>query len=589
MLKDKLALLPSNPGCYLMRDKNGTIIYVGKAKNLKNRVKSYFQSAHSGKTQRLVEEIVDFEYIVTTSELESLVLELNLIKKHDPKYNVMLKDDKTYPFIQITDEWHPRLIVTRDVKKKKKGKIFGPYPNVSAARETVQLLNRIYPLRKCNKLPKKECLYYHMGQCLAPCIKDIKKSDYQEYIDGIVRFLKGDHKDILDTIEKRMLEASEQLNFEVAKEYRDLIEYINATVEKQKMHISDMKDRDVFGYAYKNGWLCIQVFYVRAGKLIERDVSFIPILNDVESDFETFIGQFYDSNLLPSEVIVPKGTNTKILSELLDLKVWSPTRGEKKKLADLACSNAEIALGEKFSLIERDEDRTIGAVENLGKILNIETPHRIEAFDNSNIMGVDAVSAMVCFVDGKPSKKDYRKYRVKYVEGPDDYATMREVIYRRYYRVLMEGLVKPDLIVVDGGKGQISAAREVINSLGMTIPIVGLKKDDKHKTSNLLAFDPAVEVSLKKDSNEFYLLHRIQDEVHRFAITFHKNVRSKSLFSTHLDKIDGIGEARKKALLKHFGSLKKIKEAGLEELSEIVPINTAKNIIDYFELENNKE
>ncbi len=559
-IQHKLALLPDQPGCYLMKDRQGTIIYVGKAKILKNRVRSYFTGSHDGKTQRLVGEIENFEYIVTSSDLEALILELNLIKKHDPKYNVMLKDDKTYPFIKLTAERHPRLITTRKVKKDK-GKYFGPYPNVGAANETKKLLDRLYPLRKCNTLPDRVCLYYHMGQCLAPCVKEVPNDTYKEMKEEITRFLNGGYKDIKKELQVKMEEAAEKLEFERAKEYRDQIQHIEATMEKQKMTQTDFTDRDVFGYAVEKGWMCVQVFFVRQGKLIERDVSMFPIYNEPSEEFLTFLGTFYtkSNHFKPKEIYLPEHVEMDLVEQLLEVKTFQPQRGQKKQLVDLATKNAKIALGEKFALIERDEDRTIKAVENLGKAMNIYTPFRIESFDNSNIQGADPVSALVVFIDGKPAKKEYRKYKIKTVKGPDDYESMREVVRRRYTRVLKENLPLPDLIIIDGGKGQIEAAREIIeDELGLDIPIAGLAKDDKHNTAELLYGNPLETVPLGRRSQEFYLLQRIQDEVHRFAITFHRQVRGKTAFQSVLDDIAGIGPKRKKQLLKHFGSLKKI-------------------------------
>ncbi|MGE8017694.1 excinuclease ABC subunit UvrC [Peribacillus frigoritolerans] len=569
-IKNKLALLPDQPGCYLMKDRQGTIIYVGKAKVLKNRVRSYFTGSHDGKTFRLVNEIEDFEYIVTSSNIEALILELNLIKKHDPKYNVMLKDDKTYPFIKLTAERHPRLIITRKVKKDK-GKYFGPYPNAFAANETKKLLDRIYPLRKCNTLPDRVCLYYHLGQCLAPCVYEVEEQEYKKMVDDINRFLNGGHTEIKKELTEKMLEASEELDFERAKEFRDKIAHIDITMEKQKMMTTDFIDRDVFGFAYDKGWMCVQVFFVRQGKLIERDVSLFPVYDEPEQELLTFLGQFYEitNHFKPKEILLPESVDAEMAEGLLGVKTIHPKRGAKKDMLKLANKNASIALQEKFSLIERDEERTINAVENLGKQLGIYTPHRIEAFDNSNIQGSDPVSALVVFIDGKPEKREYRKYKIKTVQGPDDYESMREVVRRRYSRVLKEGLPLPDLIIIDGGKGHVEAVRDILeNELGLDIPLSGLIKDEKHRTSQLMIGNPFELVPLDSRSQEFYLLQRIQDEVHRFAITFHRQLRGKNAVHSQLDDIPGVGEKRRKQLLRHFGSLKKIKEATAEEIME---------------------
>lgn len=568
-IQDKLALLPDQPGCYLMKDDQGTIIYVGKAKVLKNRVRSYFTGNHDGKTQRLVQEIADFEYIVTSSNVEALLLEINLIKKHDPRFNIRLKDDKTYPFIKITNERHPRLIITRQVKKDK-GKYFGPYPNVYAANEVKKILDRLYPLRKCNTLPNKVCLYYHLGQCLAPCVFEVDEAKYRQMEDEIVSFLNGGYKKVKQELNTKMAQAAANMEFEKAGEYRDQINAIETTMEKQKMTVTDFVDRDVFGYAIDKGWMCVQVFFIRQGKLIEREASQFPFYNDADEDFLTFIGQFYQkaNHIPPKEIYLPDDVDDEAIQAVVpETKVLVPKRGNKKELVKLAYKNAKIALNEKFSLLERNEERTVGAVERLGEAMGIPTPSRIEAFDNSNIQGTDPVSAMVTFIDGKPSKNDYRKYKIKTVAGPDDYGTMREVVRRRYWRVLKEGLPLPDLILIDGGKGQIESARDIlVNELGLDIPVAGLAKDDRHRTSQLLFGEPLEIIPLERNSESFYLLQRIQDEVHRFAITFHRQLRSKSGFQSVLDGIPGVGPGRKKTLLQHFGSMKKIKAASVEEL-----------------------
>ncbi|MGX7417503.1 excinuclease ABC subunit UvrC [Carnobacterium gallinarum] len=588
-IEHKLELLPNQPGCYLMKDKNGTIIYVGKAKILKNRVRSYFRGSHDTKTERLVSEIADFEYIVTGSNIEALLLEINLIKKNDPKYNIMLKDDKTYPFIKITNEKYPRLLITRKVLKDK-ATYFGPYPDVKAANETKKLLDKLYPLRKCKVLPNRVCLYYHLGQCLAPCIQEIPKETYTEMVEEIKRFLNGGYQEVKQELEQKMEVASGNLEFEKAAELRDQITSIVTTMEQQKMTSADFIDRDVFGYAVDKGWMCVQVFFVRQGKLIERDVSLFPFYNDEEEDFLTFIGQFYQKNhhFVPKEILIPQNIDSASVEALVTAtKVSQPQRGQKKELVQLANKNAAVSLSEKFSLIEKKEERTYGAVKRLGDAMNIPLPGRIEAFDNSNTMGVDPVSAMVVFLDGKPAKNEYRKYKIKTVVGPDDYASMREVIYRRYSRVLKDELPLPDLVIIDGGKGQVDAAREVLeNQLGLDIPIAGLAKDNKHRTSELL-FGPELEtIPLKRNSQEFFLLQRIQDEVHRFAITFHRQLRNKNSFASKLDGIDGLGPTRKKNLLKTFKSMKNIQEASMDDLKAIgLPKNVAQNVYDKFQNE----
>lgn len=588
LIQHKLSLLPDLPGCYLMKDRQGTIIYVGKAKILKNRVRSYFTGSHDAKTQRLVGEIEDFEYIVTGSDIEALILELNLIKQYDPKFNIMLKDDKTYPYLKLTAERHPKLIVTRQLKKDK-GKYFGPYPNATAAHETKKLLDRLYPYRKCYQLPDRVCLYYHMGQCLAPCVHEVKTETYKEMIDDISRFLNGGYKHVKKELTEKMSVAAENLEFERAKEYRDQIANIEAVMEKQTMMMNDFTDRDVFGYAVEKGWMCVQVFFVRQGKLIERDVSIFPLYQSAEEEMLTFIGQFYgkSGHLLPKEILLPEGINEEIVQELLKVNVLVPQRGKKKDLVKLSMKNAVISLSQKFQLIERQEQRTIGACEDLGKAMNISPPLRIEAFDNSHTGGVDPVSAMVSFIDGKPNRKDYRKYKTKTAAAHDDYGAMREVIRRRYTRVLKDDLPLPDLIIIDGGKGQMEIAREVIeDELGLSIPIAGLAKDDKHQTAQLLYGNPVETVPLKRTSEAFYLLQRIQDEVHRFVITFHRQRRDTNSLTSALDGLPGIGPKRKKQLLKHFGSMKKIKEASTDQLIEAgMPTKVAESIMGYFQEE----
>ncbi|HDJ3107813.1 TPA: excinuclease ABC subunit UvrC [Staphylococcus aureus] len=580
-IKNKLNVVPMEPGCYLMKDRNDQVIYVGKAKKLRNRLRSYFTGAHDAKTTRLVGEIRCFEFIVTSSETESLLLELNLIKQYQPRYNILLKDDKSYPFIKITKEKYPRLLVTRTVKQGT-GKYFGPYPNAYSAQETKKLLDRIYPYRKCDKMPDKLCLYYHIGQCLGPCVYDVDLSKYAQMTKEITDFLNGEDKTILKSLEERMLTASESLDFERAKEYRDLIQHIQNLTNKQKIMSSDKTIRDVFGYSVDKGWMCIQVFFIRQGNMIKRDTTMIPLQQTEEEEFYTFIGQFYSLNqhILPKEVHVPRNLDKEMIQFVVDTKIVQPARGPKKDMVDLAAHNAKVSLNNKFELISRDESRTIKAIEELGTQMGIQTPIRIEAFDNSNIQGVDPVSAMVTFVDGKPDKKNYRKYKIKTVKGPDDYKSMREVVRRRYSRVLNEGLPLPDLIIVDGGKGHMNGVIDVLqNELGLDIPVAGLQKNDKHQTSELLYGASAEIVPLKKNSQAFYLLHRIQDEVHRFAITFHRQTRQKTGLKSILDDIDGIGNKRKTLLLRSFGSIKKMKEATLEDFKNIgIPENVAKNL-----------
>lgn len=568
-IKHKLSLLPLQPGCYLMKNEEGTVIYVGKAKKLKNRVSSYFNGVHNYKTTKLVSEIVDFDYIVTQSEKEALLLEINLIKDYSPRYNIMFMDNSYYPYIQLTKERHPRLRIVRDAKDKK-CRHFGPFPDATAARETFKLLNRLYPLRKCNHIPKKPCLYASLNQCLAPCVNEVTEETYQELTRQITRFIKGDVKDVIDDLECKMAAASEALNFEQAKEYRDLIRYIEHVTSKQHVQFADQVDRDILGFYVDKGYLSIQIFFMRQGKLLSRDFNLMPLYDEEADEVIRFVVDFYRANTYPKELLVPSGIDVELLESVLECKVVHPEKGNKADLVKMANENAKEMLEKKFALQETDRKNTVEAVEQLGRLLHRPTPHVIELFDNSNIQGSYAVAGMVVFVDGKPSRSDYRKYKIKTVEGPDDYGSMREIIYRRYLRVMTDGLRKPDLIIVDGGKGQIKAAREVIEMLHIPIYVCGLAKDDKHQTAVLLDMNGEV-VEIDRRTPLFYLLTRMQDEVHRYAITFHRQVRSKSLFDSILDDVEGIGPKRKRQLLKKFGSVKRMKEASEDELKEILP------------------
>ena len=588
LIKSKLELLPTSPGCYIHKDKNGTIIYVGKAKNLRNRVRSYFRGSHDTKTEALVSEIVDFEFIVTESNIEALLLEINLIKENKPKYNIMLKDDKSYPFIKITNERYPRLIITRQVKKDG-GLYFGPYPDVGAANEIKRLLDRIFPFRKCTNPPSKVCFYYHIGQCMAHTVCRKDEAYFKAMSQEVSDFLKGQDDKIIDDLKEKMTVAAQSMEFERAAEYRDLIQAVGTLRTKQRVMAKDLQNRDVFGYYVDKGWMCVQVFFVRQGKLIERDVNLFPYYNDPDEDFLTYVGQFYQdkSHLVPNEILIPQDIDEEAIKALVNTKVLKPQRGEKKQLVNLAIKNARVSLEQKFNLLEKSVEKTQGAIENLGRLLQIPTPVRIESFDNSNIMGTSPVSAMVVFVNGKPSKKDYRKYKIKTVVGPDDYASMREVIRRRYGRVQRDGLTPPDLIVIDGGQGQVNIAKQVIQEeLGLDIPIAGLQKNDKHQTHELLFGDPLEVVELSRNSQEFFLLQRIQDEVHRFAITFHRQLRSKNSFSSQLDGIEGLGPKRKQNLMKYFKSLTKIKEASVDEIVAVgIPRTVAEAVHQHLNLE----
>lgn len=586
-IKAKLSLLPDEPGCYLHKNQFGEVIYVGKAKNLKNRVRSYFTGAHDLKTERLVADIRDFEYIITASELEALLLEMTLIKKHDPKYNIMLKDDKSYPYLKITNETYPRLITTRKLKKDG-GHYFGPYPNAYAANETKRLLDRLYPLRKCQPMPKKLCLYYHIGQCLGPCEIPNLENEQKEIVSEIRRFLSGETKDLVQSLQEKMSSAAEAMEFERAGELRDQVRAIESIMNKQNMITADLTSRDVFGIYVDKGWMCVQVFFLRGGKMIERDVSLFPIYGTAAEELESFIVQFYEKNIKPSEIYVPPLVNQMLLKEAIGLRVHVPVRGSKRKLLDLATKNAENAIGERFELIARDEKKTVQAVQELADAIDVHPLSRIEIIDNANIQGADAVSALVVFEDGKPLKKEYRKFKIKTVKGPDDYESMREIVRRRYRRLLLEGARLPDLVLIDGGLGQLNAALEVIqNELGLSLPVGSLKKDDKHRTSQLLFGEGGQLIELHPRSSAFYLLQRMQDEVHRFAITFHRSLRSKGMTRSLLDDIPGVGPKRRQQLIRHFGSMRSLKKANIEQLTEAgLPTKLAETVAEYLSQTN---
>ena len=562
-----------------MKNKDGVIIYVGKAKNLKNRVNSYFRGKHYGKTAKLVSEIVDFEYIVVSSEVESLILEINLIKKYDPKYNILLRDDKSYPYIELTDDLVPQLKVVRNINRKKNHKnLYGPYPNVTAARGTVNLLNRIYPLRKCRTYPKKPCLYYHIGQCLGYCMKEIEQAKIVLMKNEIIKFLNGDDSSVKEKLEKEMLDESNQMHYEKALEIKKLLDYIEVTLTRQKVELKDNINRDIFGYFQDKGYLSVQVFFIRNSKIIERHSKIFPLVDEKEEELTRYIANFYSKNVLkPKEILVPSIVDEKILSQYLGITVKRPKKGEKLKLIQMASDNAKIALNEKFELIKKDEEKTIEANEELRKILKLDILDRIDIFDNAHLFGNYNVSGMVVFKNGYPSKGDYRKFKIS-IDKNDDYGTMREAIYRRYFRVLKDNLERPNLIIVDGGIGQINVARDVVNSLNLNIPVVGLKKDSHHATSKLLAFNPLEEIDIDKRSNLFYLLERMQDEVHNFTINYHRQIRSKGSLASLLDNIDGIGEVRKNELLKKYKTITKLKSLNIEQLDEVLPNQVSLNL-----------
>ena len=581
LVENKLTLLPTLPGCYIMKNAKDKIIYIGKAKNLRNRVRSYFRGKQEGKTARLVEEIADFEYVVTASDKEALLLEVTLIQKHKPRYNILLKFGTSYPYLKITNERHPQLIITSEVMKDE-AEYFGPYPNVGAAQQTQEIIHKIYPLRKCNGYQKRACLYYHIGQCIGPCDHDVSPEEYREQIKHIRSFLNGNVKTIKHDLKEKMHQASEDLNFEAAAEYRNQISYIEQTVEKQAIIFKDFKSRDFFNYYVDRGWISIQVFFVRQAALTKREVAMFPIMEDANDEMMKYILQYYQhsNNTVPKEIYVPAGLDIDFLSEELGTKVHIPQRGEKKHLLDTAGQNSRLALKQEFHLITMEQLKTTGASEELSEALNLSYIETIEAFDHSNIQGTSPVSAMVSFREGKPDKNNYRKFHVNTVQGSNEAATTREVIRRRYTRLLKENGEFPDLILMDGGKIQVNAAKDVLeNELGLSIPVAGMVKDDRHQTAQLIFGEDLRIVNLHPRSQAFYLVQRIQDEVHRFAISFHRNVRSKNSFSSILDDIPGVGPKTRTKLLRHFKSLKLLKEADIQEVIDLgINRKTAENI-----------
>ena len=577
--KEKLRLVPELPGSYQMKDKDGCIIYVGKAKNLKNRLKSYFTGTVTGKTAMLVADIYDFDYIVTSSELESLILEITLIKKYDPKYNILLKDDKSYPYIELTNETYPRLRVVRNVARKRHtSKLFGPYPNVSAARKTVAMINRLYPLRKCEHLPKKECLYYHIKECLGYCIKKIDPAIIQEMTAEITSFLKGNSEQIKKKIETEMLRASQNLNYERALELKNMLTDIDITLTKQQIDLHKNYQFDLFAYYQQENYLSITVFFIRNGLLFGKVHETLLTMDNAEEDMLQYIIHFYEKNMKPKEILVPMTLDRDILEAYLERKVITPQRGALKKLITMAEENAKVMLKEELEKLQADETSKQQALQELAALLKVEKVSRMESFDNSHLFGTFYVGAMVVFRDFEPLKNEYRKFKIT-SGAKDDLGAMREVLYRRYYRAIMENSTLPDVIVMDGGPTQVSVAKEILDSLHLAIPIIGLKKDKKHRTSSVINQD-LEPLHIPTDSHLFLYLSRIQEEVHRFAITYHRSLKQKGALTSYLDVIPGIGPVRRKALLKQFGSLKKMREATVEELTAIVGKEAAANLFE---------
>ena len=582
MFKDKLSLIPHLPGSYQMKNSDGVIIYVGKAKDLKKRVNSYFNRPQTGKTAKMVSEIADFSYIVAGSELEAFLLEFNLIKQYDPKYNILLKDDKSYPYIEYISKPYPKLQVSRylNIKKKDKKMLFGPYPNAYAARKIVSLINRLYPLKKCDTMPKKVCLYYHIGECLGYCERHVDEKKLQVMENEILSFLRGNADVLKNKILEKINMYSEQLNFEMALELKKELNYISIVLDKQKMELHDYVNRDIIGYYFNKGYLSIQILFLRNGRMVGGHTDIFPVVSTLEDELDTYIMNFYSRHEVPKEILCVKEVNTEILSEITSSSFLIPIKGKKKKLVDMASENAKINLENELEIIVRDEEKTEKANDELRDILGLKKLDRIDLFDNSNLFGSFTVSCMVVFKNGRPAKKEYRKYKIS-LDKNDDYHTMQEVIYRRYYRALVDRTELPDLIIVDGGINQMNACMEILNSLNLSIRVCGLRKNDKHRTNDLIDAVGYKTVEIDKSSPVFHYLTRMQDEVHRYTISYHRTIRSKGAISSVLDNIEGIGAKRKKELIKAFGSIAKLENASIEELSQIIPEATAIRLQEY--------
>ena len=581
--KEKLSLVPHKPGSYQMLDKNGTIIYVGKAKDLNKRLHSYFNRTHTGKTAKMVSLIDDFKYVVATSEIEAFIIEINLIKEFKPKYNIMLMDDKSYPYIEYISKPYPRLKISRylNIRKKDNKMLFGPYPNAFAAKKIVNLINRLYPLKKCEGNPKELCLYYHIGECLGYCVNSIDKNKVFEMEEEILSFLRGNDDILRNKIMEKINQYSEALNFEMALELKKELEYIDIVLSKQKVELHDFVNRDVISYYVENGYISIEILFIRNGKLLNHKNSIYPLNLDILDEVENYIAQFYLKHEIPKEILVPEELSRDNIASLVNTNILAPQKGIKKGIVKMAYDNAKLNLKNKFEEIQKDEKRTINANEELRELLNLENLDRIDIFDNSNLFGSFAVSGMVVYEEGKPAKNEYRKYKVS-VDVNDDYNTMKEILYRRYQRALVEKTKMPDLIIVDGGENQIRAALDTLAMLRLNIKVVGLKKNDKHRTNDLIDSDLS-SIPLDRTSNVFHYLTRMQDEVHRFTITYHRQLRSKGSISSILDDIDGIGSVRKKALIKRFGSVLKMQQASLVELDEILPHEVSVNLKKYLD------
>lgn len=582
MLKEKLKTIPHLPGSYQMRNINNTVIYVGKAKDLYKRVNSYFKNNVTGKTAKMVSEVVDFTYITTSSEKEAFLLEINLIKQYNPKYNILLKDDKTYPYIEYISKPYPKVKVSRylNIKKKDNKLLFGPYPNAYQARKIVNLINRLYPLKKCEGMPKEVCLYYHINECLGYCQKKIDQEKLEKMQNDILAFLKGNDKILIDKIKEKIKIFSDNLNYESALELKQELDYIKSILDKQKIEIHDYINKDVVSYYFKDGLISVEILFIRNGKIIGGHNDLFYLISEVNDEVNSYILKFYSKHEIPKEILLPNTLDQEVISSILNTKVYTPIKGKKKELLNMAYNNALNALEQEINIINNNIKRTELANQELKDILKLEVLDTIEAFDNSNLFGTFTVSGMVTFKNGRPSKKDYRKFKVS-IDANDDYSSMKEVIYRRYYRCLVDKLPLPDLILVDGGEAQIHACKESLNELNLDIKVCGLKKDDHHRTSKLVDGDSLKVIDIPKESDIFHYLTRIQDEVHNFTINYHRAIRSKGSLASILDNIEGIGNIRKKELIKKYSSVKKMRDASIEELKTIIPEVTAINLKKY--------
>ncbi len=578
-IKAKLRELPHEPGSYQMKDKNGEIIYVGKAKDLHNRVNSYFTGAHNFKTTKMISNIEDFDFIVTASEKEALVLEINLIKKNRPKYNIQFMDDSSYPYIKLTREKYPRLTIARDMKKDHKARYFGPFPDATAASNTLKVLQSIYPFRRCKHMGDKLCLYYHMHQCLGPCEFDIDPSVYEDMAQKVTSFMNGDIKDVEKDLKDRMMKASENLQFEEAQHYKEMLESIySVTKDKQNIEKDNRGSRDVFAYYTDRGYLAIAGMLVRNGVILNKEYKLKPLYGDAEEEFISFLIQYYQDHPAVRELVLSSDVDISALQQVLDFPVFQPQKGYRQKLIDMCLENAKTQLNLKFNVVERQDKMTEEAVKQLSEIAG-KPMNRVELFDNSHISGTFTVASCVVYEDGYPDKKDYRLFKLH--TGNSDVDSMKEVVYRRYFRLLKDHGRMPDGILVDGGWIQIEAAQGIIDSLGLTgqIKIMGLVKNDKHSTNALMDSNGNT-VDIDKNSGLFFLLTRMQDEVHRVAISYHRKLRDKAQTRSVLDEIDGIGPKRKRLLLRSFGGIGKLREASEEDIAKVVPKEAAHNVYE---------